>query len=149
MNAVNTISNKTIWAGRILTGVVTLALVGSAITKIAGVPKVVDGLTRAGIPASAIVPIAALELTCLALYLFPRTAVLGAFLITGFLGGATLTHVIGSESVFPPLLIGLLGLAGAYFRIPELRSLLPLINDKKTAESYSSVGHAQPSLTRG
>jgi len=149
MTAVSTTSKKTIWAGRILTGVVTLALVGSAITKIAGVPKVVDGLTRAGIPANAILPIAALELTCLALYLFPRTALLGTFLITGFLGGAALTHVIGRESVFPPLLIGLLAWAGAYLRIPELRSLLPLVKEKKTAESYGSVGHAQPSLTRG
>jgi hypothetical protein len=142
MNAVNTTSHKAIWAGRILTGVVAIALMGSAITKIAGVPKVVEGLTHAGIPVSAVLPTAVLELTCLGLYLFPRATLLGALLITGFLGGGTLTHVIGRENIFPPLLISLLSWAGAYLRIPELRSLLPLIKENEGIESYSRVGHA-------
>jgi len=114
------------WGGRILTGLVTLALLGSAIGKIAGASKMVDGLTRVGIPRALVSPIGVLELFCLALYLIPKTAMLGTLLSTGFFGGATLTHIIGGESIVPPLVVGLLIWAGAWFRIAELRDLLPL-----------------------
>ena len=110
----------------ILRGIVTLTLVASAIAKIAGVPQMVDGLTHAGIPHSAIVPIAILELSCLTLYLFPRTAVLGALLLTGFFGGATVTHIIGKENFIPPLVVGLWIWGGIYLRIADVRDLLPL-----------------------
>jgi DoxX-like family len=120
------LSKGKVWAGRILMGIVTVVLVGSAIAKIAGVPQMVDGLTHAGIPRRAIVPIAVLELSSLALYLFPRSAVLGALLLTGYFGGATVTHIIGRENFIPPLIIGLWIWGGVYFRIAELRDLLPL-----------------------
>jgi len=132
-----------------LTGVVSLALIGSAVTKLAGVPKVIEGLTHAGIPADAIIPIAVLELVCMALYVFTRTALLGTFLVTGFLGAATLVHVIGHESLVPPLLIGLLSWIGAYCRIAALRSLFPVIKEQESRESYGNAGRAEPSLTRG
>ena len=118
-------ANTERWAGAVLTGIVTLALVGSAIAKIAGVPKMVDGLIHAGIPAAAVVPIAVLELSCLAFYLIPRTAILGTLLLTGYFGGATLTHLIAGESLLPPLAVGLLIWGGAYFRVAELRDLIP------------------------
>lgn len=82
-------------------------LAGSATAKIGHVPRVWEGLIDAGIPGQAIVPIALLELSCLALFLIPRTSVLGAFLLTGYLGGATLTHVVGGETLAPPLIVGL------------------------------------------
>src|SRR5262249_58851617 len=75
-----------IGGGMFLTEIVTATLLGSAIAKIAGVPQMVDGLTHAGIPRGAVVPIAVLELSCLALYLFPRSSVLGALLLTGYFG---------------------------------------------------------------
>jgi hypothetical protein len=119
-------SKRDIWAGRILTGIVNMILVGSSIAKIAGVPKMVEGLTHAGIPQAAILPIAVLELLCLLLYWIPSTTVLATFLLTGYFGGATVTHIIGGESILPPLIVGLIIWAGAYFRVPELKALLPL-----------------------
>src|SRR5215475_8302896 len=85
-----------------------------------------DGLMHAGIPRGAILPIAVLELSSLALYLFPRSAVLGALLLTGYFGGATVTHIIGRENFIPPLIVGLWIWGGVYFRVAELRDLLPL-----------------------
>src|SRR5258707_12728599 len=106
-------SGRDFWAGRILTGIVTLVLLGSGIAKIAGVPKMVEGLTRAGIPRAGILPIAALELLCLFLYLIPRTTALGTLLLTGYFGGAIVTHIIGGESIAPPLIVGLVIWGGA------------------------------------
>ncbi len=126
----NYTSRRMLWAARILTGLVTVALLGSAIAKIAGAAAMVDGLTRAGIPRAAIVPIAALELTCLALYLVPRTKLLGMLLLTGYFGGAVVTHIIGRENFFPPLMIGLWVWIGAYLQTPELRRLLPVAESK-------------------
>jgi len=120
------LSKRKMWAGTILTAIVTVILVGSAIAKIAGVPQMVDGLLHAGIPRGAIVPIAVLELSCLALYLFPRSAVFGAVLLTGYFGGAAVTHIIGRENFVPPLMIGLWVWGGVYFRVTELRDLLPM-----------------------
>ena len=144
-----TTSTRDFWAGRILTGIATMALLGSAIAKIAGVPKMVDGLTHAGIPQAAILPIAALELFCLALYWIPRTAVLGTFLLTGYFGGATVTHLIGGESIVPPLIVGLVIWGGAYFRIPELQQLLPLRRGQESFGAYDSTRRDQPYPTRG
>jgi hypothetical protein len=94
--------------------------------KLAHVPMVVDGLRHAGIPESAVTPIALLELACAALYVIPRTMVLGAVLLTGFLGGAIVVHVIGNKSVPGLILIGLWVWGGIYFRVPALQALLPL-----------------------
>jgi hypothetical protein len=109
--------------GWILTGLVTAILLASGTAKLAGAHKMVDGLVRAGIPGRAIVPIAILELACVALFVIPRTAILGTLLLTGYFGGATVTHLIGGESVLPPLLIGLAIWTGVYLRTPELQQL--------------------------
>lgn len=119
-------SGARIWTARVLTTLVSLAFAGSAITKLAHLPQVIEQLTHAGIPETAIVPIGILELCLALLYLLPRTSVLGTFLLSGFLGGAIVTHIIGRESFAPPLVIGLLMFAGAYFRHAELRRLVPL-----------------------
>jgi hypothetical protein len=146
-NSENQTSKIILWAGRFLTGFVTLALLGSATAKIAGAPRMVDGLTRAGIPGEAVLPIAALEVTLLALYLIPRTAVLGTLLLTGYFGGATVTHLIGGESLLPPLMIGLLICAGAYLRVAELRELLPLRKTPQRLDDLDRV-HSQPLPSR-
>ena len=77
---------------------VSVAFLGSAISKLAHVPKVVEELTHAGIPEGAIVPIAMLELFCLALYVFPRTWVLGTFLLTAYMGGAVVTISLAGKA---------------------------------------------------
>jgi len=123
-------ANVKLWVSRVLTGIITLALVATATMKIAHVPKMVDGLKHAGIPDSAVIPIAILELTCLALYLIPRTMVLGAVLLTGYFGGAIVVHIIGNESVFPVIMIGVWVWGGIYFRVPALQALLPLLRER-------------------
>jgi hypothetical protein len=137
-------SKQQTW-GTIFSGLAALALTGSAAAKIAHAPKMFDALIRAGIPQAAILPIALLELSCLALFLIPRTTVLGAFLLSGYFGGATLTHIIDGESIVPPLVIGLVIWAGAWLRVPELRSLLPV----RKEEAVRTYGSAQPVPTRG
>jgi hypothetical protein len=112
-----------------------LALVGSAIAKFAHVPKMVDGMMRAGIPENAIVPITLVGLACLVLYLFPRTMVLGAVLLTGYFGGAIVVHIIGKETVLLALMIGVFVWGGIYFRVPVLQKLLPLQRDRVLATS--------------
>lgn len=126
--------------GWVFTGIITLALVVTAVMKIVQVPRMmVDGLTHAGIPESAVVPIALLELGCLALYLIPRTMVLGAVLLTGYFGGAIVVHIIGKESVFPLIVIGLCVWGGPYFRVPALQTVLPLRRDQGIGSSHTAT----------
>jgi hypothetical protein len=113
----------TTWAIRILTTLVTLPFILSGIAKLIGVPAVVEGLTKAGIPGGAILPIGLLELFCLAVYLIPRTAVLGTLLLTGYLGGATVTNIVHRTDFIHPLVVGVFVWAGASLRVTELQAL--------------------------
>ena len=129
-----------LWLSRFLTGLITAALLTTASMKIAHVPpQMVDGLTRAGIPENAVVPIAVLELICLALYLIPQTMVLGAVLLTGYFGGAIVVHIISGESVLPLLMIGFWVWGGIYFRVPALQALLPLRREGAQDRSAGTV----------
>ena len=119
-------SKTKIWVSRIFTTVIALLLATTASIKMAHLPKMVDGLTHAGIPPAAITPIAIVEITCLLLYLIPRTMVLGAILLTGYFGGAIVVHIIGGERVLPLILLGVWTWGGIYFRVPSLQQLLPL-----------------------
>ena len=123
-----------VWGSRIFAAIITLALVATASMKLAHAPKMIEGLTRAGIPTDAVVPIAVLELICLALYLAPRTMVLGALMLTGYFGGAIVVHLITGESVFPVVILGVVVWAGIYFRVPGLASLLPLRRSPQQVE---------------
>ena len=138
------ISKRDLWTGRIFTGLATVALLVSGFAKIAGAPGMVNGLVRAGIPGTAVLPIAILELSCLALYLAPRTTAFGALLLTGYFGGATVTHLISGESIVPPLLIGLVIWAGAYFRTAELQELFPL----RRGQDMKRFSHFAPWINR-
>ena len=149
MNTGNeTIPNWKRWAGRLMTGFATVALAGSATAKMAHVPQIVDGLTKAGIPAGSILPIALLELLCLTLYLVPRTTVLGMLLLTGYFGGATVTHLIGGESVISPLIVGLIIWGGAYFRVAELKHLIPLRAPAQRSGAGADHQSELPNMTR-
>jgi hypothetical protein len=144
ISATGGISKRQQWAGRALRALVTLVFLVSAGTKLAHVPKVVSELTRAGSPESAILPIGFLELTCLALYWFPRTSILGTFLFTGYLGGAIVTHIIARENFAPPLMIGIWMFASAYLRYPELRRLVPFRPTKAPDEAHEPHWNSQP-----
>jgi hypothetical protein len=133
------------WPGRFGTALgvlVTLAFLFSAITKLAHVSKMVDELTHAGIPEGAIVPIGILELTCLTLYWLPRTSILGTVLLTGYMGGAIVTHIIGRESFVPPLIVGIWMFMSAYLRHAELRKLIPL-RSTETEGTYEASLNSQ------
>ena len=82
------------WAGRIMAGIAALFLLMDGVVKVLRLAPAVEGTTQLGYPASAAVPIGIIELACLALYVIPRTSILGAVLLTGYLGGAVATHVL-------------------------------------------------------
>jgi hypothetical protein len=116
-----------VWTGRVLTVLVALFLLFDAAIKILRLPAAVEGTRRIGYPVEVVAPIGIALLVSLALYLVPRTAVLGAILLTGYLGGATASMVRMSDHWFLfPVLIGVLAWVGLYLRDEQLRTLVPL-----------------------
>jgi hypothetical protein len=88
--------------------------------------KLAPQSAKYGYPEGAMVKIQITCLICALLYAFPRTAVLGAILLTGYLGGATATHVRVSEPFFVPILVSVLAWGGIFLRDERLRALIPL-----------------------
>jgi hypothetical protein len=116
-----------LWLGRVLSALPSLVFIFSAVTKLKQDPKMVEAFTKQlGFPEGVLVPLGVLELTCLVLYLVPQTSILGAALLTGYLGGAIVTHLRVGESIWLPLAIGVVVWAGIWLREPRLRALLPL-----------------------
>ena len=116
-------------AGYVLTGLVAAFLTFDTVMKLLQLAPAVQGTTELGYPAGTVVVIGAIELLCLVLYVIPRTSVLGALLLTGYLGGAIATHVrIGSplptHTLFP-IYVALMVWGGLYLRESRLRTLLP------------------------
>ena len=130
-----------VWMGRVFTALPILMLLLSATLKLTKQPQMVETFTgRLGYSASALAGIGLLEVACVALYAVPSTAVLGAVLLTGFLGGAIATHVrVGDPSFFIPLFLGVLVWAGIYFRDERLGWLLPLRRSGSRAERNQSA----------
>ncbi len=123
-------SRKAVWTGRVLSGLAVLFLLFDAGVKVLEHPMAVQGTAELGYPQAVIFGLGTLQLVCLAVYLVPRTAVLGAVLWTGYLGGAVATHVrIGhplfSHVLFPVYVAALLW-AGLWLRDERLRSVLPV-----------------------
>ena len=117
------VSSKNFWIGRLVSTAPVLMLLMSGVMKIARTEEVVKGF--ADWPAGSAVSIGIVELACTALYLIPRTAVLGALLLTAYLGGATAVSVrMGAPFIFP-VALGVLVWGGLYWREPRLRALLP------------------------
>jgi hypothetical protein len=100
------LSRKRLWTGHVLSAAAILFLLFDATIKLMVIPPVVEAFTRLGFPVDLARGIGALELACLLLYVIPRTAIPGAILLTGFLGGAVVSHVrVGdpllSHALFP------------------------------------------------
>jgi hypothetical protein len=119
-------STKMIWTGRVVSAVPILMLVMSAVMKFMKPPEVVKGFVDLGYPEHLALGLGVVELACTALYAWPRTAVLGAILLTGYLGGATATHVRVEEAFHMPVILGVLVWLGLYLRDRRLRDLVPL-----------------------
>jgi hypothetical protein len=112
-----TASAKTRWAGRIVSGWIVLFLVFDAAVKLLRLPAAVEATARLGYPAELVFAIGVIELLCVALYVTPRTAVVGALLLTAYLGGATATQVRVEDPWFLfPVVIGALAWAGLLLR---------------------------------
>ncbi|MGZ5528195.1 MAG: DoxX family protein [Limisphaerales bacterium] len=121
------VSRGMFWTGRVITGLVGLVLLFDCTVKLMKAPSAVQGAVQLGYPESTVVPIGMVLLASLAFYIIPRTSILGAILLTGYLGGATATMVrVGSPWILFPVLVGMLVWAGLYFRDDQVRALIPL-----------------------
>jgi hypothetical protein len=118
-------SKKLYWAGWVISVIPALLLIFSGVMKILKPPQVVDGFAHLGWPESMTMVLAVLELACTAIYLFPRTSILGAILLTGYLGGAIATHLRLGEPVYMQAGFGVLVWLGIFLREPRLRALIP------------------------
>ena len=116
-------------AGYVLTGLVAAFLTFDTVMKVLQLAPAVQGTTELGYPASSVLVIGVIEFVCLVLYLVPQTSVLGALVLTGYLGGAIATHVrVGSplaSHTFFPIYVALMVWGGLYLRERRLRELLP------------------------
>jgi hypothetical protein len=119
-------SKASLWAGRILSA---LAVLLFAVTASFGVLKPEmskQGFAHYGYPEGAMLRIIVVEVLCAIAYAIPRTSILGAILLTGYLGGATATHVRAGEPFFMPVIVGIVVWLGLYLRDTRLRALVPL-----------------------
>jgi len=127
--SVSSPSRAALWGGRVASGIAVLFLTFDAVFKLIQPAEAVKSTEQLGYPGSVLFGLGVVQIVCLAIYLLPRTAVLGAVLWTGYLGGAVATHVrVGnpwlSHILFPTYVATLLW-AGLWLRNARLRELLP------------------------
>ncbi|HUI31952.1 MAG TPA: DoxX family protein [Candidatus Acidoferrales bacterium] len=117
-----------VWTGRIITGIVVLFMLFDSITKILKVDAVVKASAQLGYSANTIMAVGIILFACLVVYLYPRTAILGAVLLTGYLGGAVEANLrVGTplfSNILFPVYFGILVWAGLYLRNSRVREFL-------------------------
>jgi sulfur-carrier protein len=118
------VSGKGLWAGSIISGLTVLFLTFDAVMKVLRLAPAIDATVRLGYPESVVFGLGLVELACTVIYVIPRTSFLGAILLTGYLGGATATHVRIGQPFFFPIVVGLLIWAGLALRDARLRQFL-------------------------
>jgi len=117
------------WTGRVISGLVVLFMLFDGVTKVIKEPHVMAASEQLGFSAGAIVGIGITALVCTVFYAIPATNVLGAILLTGYLGGAIATNVHSGMATFNiifPGIFGALAWVGIYLRDKRLQSLIPL-----------------------
>jgi len=123
------VSKASVWTGRVISGPVVLFMIFDGVTKVMKVRQVIDATIRIGFPVSTVVGIGITLLVCVALYVIPPTAVLGAILLTGYFGGATAANVRAGSPIFNTVFsvaFGVLTWLGLYLRERRLQALVPL-----------------------
>jgi hypothetical protein len=129
MDSISAPPKGQLWAGRVLSGLAVLFLLFDATLKFIKPQMVIDGTVNLGYPVSAITPLGVVLLTCTLLYVLPMTQVLGAILLTGYLGGAVATHVRHGDPLFShilfPTYLGVFLWLGLYLRDPAIRAFIP------------------------
>ena len=121
-----TASGNIVWVGRVISILVSLVFILSAFMKLRGGAEVRQGMAHLGLPESLIIPLAILEISCVAIYLIPATSVLGAILLTGFIGGAICTHLRVGDPFLIQIALGIFVWLGLYLREDRLKGLIPL-----------------------
>jgi DoxX-like protein len=119
-------SKGALWTGRVISALPVLMLVFSAVMKFLKPKEVMEGFVHLGYPERLALGLGILELACTLLYVIPQTAVLGAILLTAYLGGATASHVRIGEPFYTPIILCVLVWLGLFLRDPRLRALIPL-----------------------
>jgi hypothetical protein len=122
------ISKKAIWTGRVISGLIVLFMLFNSILALMKTEQVVKGTVELGYPESTIVIIGIAMLISTILYAIPRTAVLGAILLTAYLGGAVASHVRHGDPlsrVLFPVFVAVLTWGGLWLRDARLRALIP------------------------
>jgi hypothetical protein len=126
-------SRRRRWTGRVLSGLAALFLAFDGVMKVAQAPVVLKASRELGFSAPTVFWIGVVLLACLALYLIPRSALVGAVLLTGFLGGAVATNVHVGQPLFThvlfPIYVATLIWGGLYLRDPRVRALLSRARD--------------------
>jgi hypothetical protein len=120
------VSKAALWTGRVISILPVLLLLMSGVMKLVKPPPVVDGFSHLGLPINLAVGLGIVELGCTIIYLIPRTSVLGAILLTGYLGGATCATLRVGDLFIPPVILGVLVWGGLYLRDLRVRALIPL-----------------------
>ena len=117
---------KMTWAGRAVTALALFPFTMGVIMTFTKNPQALEGMVKTGWPASSSNTIMTLMLGSIAIYLIPSTSVLGAVLLTGYLGGAVATHLRIGEAPTAAVIVGILVWLGLWLREPRLRALLPI-----------------------
>ena len=113
-----------VWTGRVLGTLLTLFLLVDAVGKILELRPYMEGTAKAGFPLGAVLPIGVVLLACTLLYAVPRTALVGAVLLTAYLGGATCAHVRLEQPFVFPIVFGILVWASLYLRSDKARGVI-------------------------
>jgi len=119
-------ANKIVWVGRGLSALVALLFLFSAALKFMGGPSLKEGMDHLGLPTRMVIPLGILEASCAILYLIRPVAVLGAVLLTGYVGGTICTAWRVGDPFWPQVLLGLFMWLGMYLREPRLKEVLPV-----------------------
>jgi hypothetical protein len=125
----NEVSRKRLWTGRVLSGLSAAFFILDGAMKLAKPAVVVEATKQLGYPESTIVGIGVVLLACTLLYLIPRTSILGAVLLAGYLGGAVASNVRAGQPLFNiifPVILATIAWGGLWLRDTRLQQLLPL-----------------------
>lgn len=120
------VSKGMLWTGRILTAIVALMLLMSASFKFIQPAGFDEGLAHLGWGVGKMYYMGIVEVSCVIIYLIPRTAVLGAILVTAYMGGAIATHARVGDPFIVQILLGMAAWGGLYLRDERIRRLIPL-----------------------
>ena len=122
------LNRKALWAGRTLSALAAAALFADAMGKLLEVPPVIEGTTQLGFHRDAVFTLGVILFTCVLTYVIPRTSIIGALLLTGYLGGAVATHVRVESPllthILTPIYVAMVLWGGLLLRDARLRTLL-------------------------